>query len=329
MANTVGQGDFRYELVEGWAQLPAGWRLGQVSPATDSQGRVYLFNRSEHPMIVLDRDGQFVEAWDAPELTSAHGMHVDDADNVYVAVMYSHIVEKFDPSGKLLLTLGTPDKPSNPDFIVDYNREGAVGRNPWDTPPQVRDKTMALSGSAHGPFSIPTDIAVGPDGSIYCSDGYGNCRVHKFSSDGDLLLSWGEPGRHAPGEFFVPHGIWAHRDGRVFVADRENNRVQIFDSEGIFLDQWRGFSYPCDVFIDDDDIVYVAEGTTWNPPPDPTAPCVQIRSSDGELLTRFSSPVNASGHRVWVDSEGSLYVNQSAYLLPEGQLPILKYRRVS
>jgi DNA-binding beta-propeller fold protein YncE len=328
MAQIVGQGDFRYELVDGWAQLPDGWSIGQVSPATDSEGRVYLFNRSEHPMIVLDRDGTFVEAWDAPELTSAHGIHIDRDDNVYVAVMYSHVVSKYDRNGKHLLTLGAPDVPSNPDFVVDPNREGAVGRHPWDTPAQLRDKTMAVSRGAYGPFSIPTDIAVGPDGSIYCSDGYGNSCIHRFSSEGELLRSWGRPGRDEPGEFFVPHGIWVHDDGRVFVADRENNRVQIFDVDGNVLDAWGGFSYPCDVYVDDDDVVYVAEGTTWKPPPDPAAPCVQIRSSAGELLARFSSPVDASGHRVWVDDEGSLYVNQSAYLLPEGQLPILKYRRL-
>lgn len=328
MATIVGQGDFRYELVEGWGQLPPGCRIGQVSPGTDSDGRVYLFNRSDHPMIVLDRDGQFVESWDAPGLTSAHGSHIDKADNVYVAVMYSHVVDKFDRAGNLLLTLGSRDEPSNPDFVVDHHQEGAVGRSPWDTPPQLRDKTMVVAGGAYGPFSIPTDIAVGPDDSIYCSDGYGNCRVHKFSSQGELLLSWGVPGHDAPGEFFVPHGIWAHSDGRVFVADRENNRVQIFDSEGTFLDQWGGFSYPCDVFVDNEDVVYVAEGTTWKPPPDSPAPCVQIRSSNGKVLAKFSSPVNAPGHRIWVDSDDSLYVNQSAYLLPEGQLPILKYRRI-
>lgn len=329
MATIVGQGDFRYELVEDWAQLPQGWRMNQVSPATDSEDRVYLFNRSDHPMIVLDRDGRFVASWNVPGLTSAHGIHIDDSDNVYVAVMYSHVVEKFDRAGKLVMTLGSRDRPSNPDFIIDHDREGAAGRNSWDTPPQLRDKTMAVSRGAYGPFSIPTDVAIGTDGSIYCSDGYGNCRVHKFSGDGELLFSWGEPGRTAAGEFFVPHGIWAHRDGRVFVADRENNRIQIFDSKGTFLDEWRGFSFPCDVFVDDHDIVYVAEGTTWKPPPSPTAPFVQIRSSDGQLLARFSSPVNAPGHRIWVDSEGSLYVNQSVYLVPGDPLPILKYRRVS
>src|SRR4029077_4254256 len=154
--------------------------------ATDSEGRVYLFTRSVHPLIVLDRDGNVLETWDAPELTSAHGIHIDKADNVYLAVMYSHVVDKYDRNGKHLMTLGSRDQPSNPDFVVDHAKEGAVGRKPWDTPPQLRDKTMALSHGAYGPFSVPTDIAVGPDGSIYVSDGYGNCRVHKFSSEGEL-----------------------------------------------------------------------------------------------------------------------------------------------
>ena len=228
---TVGNGKYTYEQVENWEKLPEGWELGQTAIVTDPEDRVYLFNRGEHPLIVLDRDGNYLASWGEGVLTDAHGMFIDDDQNLYLPVKNSHVVLKYDPKGNLLMTMGEWGKPSDTGWSGNYSD------------PVVR---------AAGPFNSPSDIAISPDGLLYISDGYGNARVHRFTPDGELVDSWGAPGKTGPGEFHVPHGVWVHTDGRVFVADRENNRMQIFDSEGNFLEQWLDLARPCDIYIDDD-----------------------------------------------------------------------------
>ena len=291
---TVGTGKHTYELVDGWGQLPDGWSLGQTAIVTDSQDRVYLFNRSEHPLIVLDRDGNFLTSWGEGVLTAAHGMFIDTDENLYLPVINSHVVLKYSSQGNLLMTLGTWDQPSDTGWSGDY-----------------RDTVQR----AAGPFHRPSDVALSPKGEIYVSDGYGNARVHKFTADGRLLFSWGAPGKTCPGEFHVPHGVWVHTDGRVFVADRENNRLQIFGPEGEFLTQWTDLARPCDIYIDGDQTVYVVELNAF----------VSILNIEGELLARWPSPTGTGdgdgGHAVWLDSHGDIYVNQNQ----EGRR-LLKYR---
>ena len=293
---TVGMGKYTYELVEDWAKLPQGWVLGQTGIVTDSRDRVYLFNRSDHPLIVLDADGQYHTSWGEGVLSSAHGMFIDQQENIYLPVMNSHVVLKYSSSGNLLMTLGTWDQPSDTGWSGNYS----------DPVKQ-----------AAGPFHRPTDVAISPSGDLYISDGYGNARVHQFTADGELQASWGVPGKTAPGEFHVPHGVWVHTDGRVLVADRENNRVQIFSPQGEFLSQWTGLARPCDIYIDGDGAVYIPE----------LDGLMTILSVDGQLLARWTSPTGTGdgdgGHAVWVDSRGDLYVNQNQ----EGRR-LLKYRRL-
>ena len=292
---TVGTGKYTYELVEGWEQLPEGWTLGQTGIVTDSEDRVYLFNRSSHPLIVLDQGGNFLTSWGEDVLTDAHGMYIDGDDNIYLPVKDHHVVLKYSREGNHLMTLGTRDHPSDTGWSGDYND------------PVKR---------AAGPFNKPSDIALSPTGEIYISDGYANARVHKFTADGRLLFSWGSPGKTGPGEFHIPHGIWVHTDGRVFVADRENNRIQIFSPDGEFLDQWTDLARPCDIYIDTDQSVYVPELDAF----------MSILTIEGKLLARWSSPNGTGegdgGHAIWVDSRGDLYVNQNI----EGER-LLKYRR--
>ena len=291
---TVGTGKYTYELMEGWGRLPEGWTLGQTAIVTDSQDRVYLFNRSEHPLIVLDRDGNFLTSWGEGVLTAAHGMFMDADENLYLPVINSHVVLKYSSQGNLLMTLGTWDQPSDTGWSGDF-----------------RDTVQR----AAGPFHRPSDVALSPEGEIYVSDGYGNARVHKFTADGRLTLSWGAPGKTGPGEFHVPHGVWVHTDGRVFVADRENNRLQIFSPDGEFLTQWTDLARPCDIYIDSDQTVYVVELNAL----------VSILNIEGELLARWPSPTGTGdgdgGHAVWLDSHGDMYVNQNQ----EGRR-LLKYR---
>ncbi len=294
---TVGTGKHTYELVEDWAKLPEGWVLGQTAIVTDSQDRVYLFNRSDHPLIVLDQEGNYLTSWGEGVLHDAHGMFIDDEDNLYLPVKNNHVVLKYTREGNLLMTLGTWDQPSDTGWSGNYSD------------PALR---------AAGPFNRPSDVALDAQGDMYISDGYGNARVHKFSAGGKLLFSWGAPGKTAPGEFHVPHGVWVHNDGRVFVADRENNRIQIFSPDGAFLDLWTDFARPCDIYVDSDDTMFVVELDAL----------VSIVTIDGQLITRWPAPTEADpgtgAHAIWLDSRGDIYVNRNL----EGQR-LLKYRRLA
>ncbi|MBL7127069.1 MAG: 6-bladed beta-propeller, partial [Dehalococcoidales bacterium] len=160
------------------------------------------------------------------------------------------------------------------------------------------------------PFNRPTGVAVAESGNIYVADGYGNARVHKFTSDGKLLLSWGGPG-YGPSEFRLPHDIFVDKQERVWVPDRENSRIQIFDSNGKFLDQWENIFRPTDVHIDDDGVVYVSELSLR----------VSIFSPDGEVLARWSTQEGANldnalfvaPHTIALDSRGDIYTGDVSW----------------
>jgi hypothetical protein len=294
--------DFSYEANDRWAQLPSDWTFLEVAGvATDSQDRVYAFNRGAHPVIIFTRDGTFLNAWGEGLFARPHGIFVGSDDAVYCTDDRDHTVRKFTCDGRLLLTLGTSDKPSD------------TGATSMDF------RTIERAGP---PFHYPTNLALSPHGEMYVSDGYGNARIHKFSPDGRLLLSWGEPGT-GPGQFRVPHGIAVDEQGTVYVADRENSRIQLFSPEGQFLTEWNDVARPCQVFIDSAGKVYVAElgfiagmwpGTTA-PSADAPGGRVSIFDRDGRLITHWGGGRNpcAPGdffapHGICVDSHGDIYV---------------------
>ncbi len=275
---TVGSGDFIYEVVDNWAKTPDGWNIGQAEPACDSQDRVYVFNRGDHPLMVFDRDGNFQGEWGREYLTDAHGIYISGEDHIYLPVRESHAIVKCTLDGKPLMTMGVWDAPS-------------------DTGGARPDGTMW---KAAGPFNRCTDIALAPNGDLFVSDGYANSRVHKFSPDGRLLHSWGRPGKRGPGEFHIPHGIWVHWDGRVMVCDRENNRIQLFTGDGQYLGMWTDLARPCDIFVDHDGIAYVVELDGF----------MTILNMDGDVLAKVDIG-GAGGHAVWADSRGDLYVGHN------------------
>ena len=213
MPTILGSGEHRYRVVENWAKLPDGWSLTDVaSVAVDSKDRIYVFNRGAHPMVVLDREGNFITSWGEGLFNRAHGLHIDADDNLYCTDDGDHTVRKCSTDGKVLLTIGIPNKPA-----------------PF------------MSGE---PFHRCTHTALSPKGEIYVSDGYGNACVHKYSPDGKLLKTWGEPGTD-PGQFNIVHNIATDADGWVYVADRENHRVQVFDGNGKYETQWNNLHRPC------------------------------------------------------------------------------------
>lgn len=293
-----------YEVLEGWEKLPEGWSFVEVAGvATDSEDRVYAFNRGEHPMIVFDADGHFLEAWGEGVFTNPHGIFIGNDDTIYCADNFDHTVRIFERDGTLVHTLGEPGKPSDTGFV------------PGETPVQF----------GGDPFNMVTNVVLDSGGDLFISDGYGNARVHRFSSDGTHLLSWGEPGT-GPGEFRLPHAIAVDQDDRIYVADRENSRIQVFDNDGNYLHEWDHVIRPDDLFIDRDGILYVAElGEIAGRSPDieilPHTPHarVSLLDLDGNVITRFGGddPVRPGNffapHGIWADSKGDLYVAEVIY----------------
>lgn len=217
MSDTVDTYEFAYIAEPDWAKIPGEIELGDVAGiAVDQQDRVYLFNRGEHPVVVLDKEGNFLKSWGQGVFTNAHGAHIGADGAIYLTDNGDHTVRKFTLDGKLVLQIGEPKKPS----------------------PFMSNK----------PFCRCTHSALSPQGDIYVSDGYGNAAVHKFAPDGRHLFSWGRPGT-GPGEFNLPHNICCDADGWVYVADRENHRVQVFDGNGKYETQINNMHRPSGLAI--------------------------------------------------------------------------------
>jgi sugar lactone lactonase YvrE len=241
-----------YRTVEGWARMPEGRTWGSTSAVEiDPDGKsIWVAERcganscatSSLPVVLkFDSTGKLVTSFGAGLFVFPHGIHVDPSGNVWVTDPRSaegkgHQVLKFSPEGKVLLVLG---------------KAGVAGNGP-DT------------------FNQPSDVVVAANGDIFVADGHdeeSNHRIVKFSKDGKFLKAWGKRGS-APGEFDTPHGIALDSKGRLFVADRNNNRVQIFDQDGKFLEAWKQFSRPSGIYIDKNDVIYVADSesnTKTNP----------------------------------------------------------------
>ena len=262
MASTTGAGDYRYEYEPGWPQMPSGMSLQEPSGvAVDSMDRVYVYQRQGPPVLVFDRDGNFLRPWERRNGVprDAHHIHVGPDDTVYLTDRDAHQVLIYDTAGNLQRSLGTRDR-----------------------------------AAMQAPFNHPADVCVAPSGELYVADGYGNSSVHRFSATGDYISSFGSPGS-GPGQFRVPHSIRVSQDGRIYVADRENHRVQVFTAEGEFQAEWTDFKCPMGVHIDTNQVVYVTD----------QVPRISIYTLDGELLSRGRTFEGA--HQVYTDSQGSIY----------------------
>ena len=303
-----GHHGLEFEVVEGWVRLPEGWSFTEVAGvAVDSRDRVYVFCRGEHPLIVFDKEGKFLDAWGEGMFPRPHGIFIDHADRVHLVDCGDHTIRTFDTDGTLLGTMGEPGRCSDTGFVPDVSPVQYAGE----------------------PFNQVTNVAVLRDGSMYVADGYGNARVHRFDANGKLEFSWGEPGS-APGQFNLPHGIAVDSAGTVYVADRENSRIQLFSPEGEYRTSWDFVNRPDDIFIDGQDSVHVAElgfrsGVRAGPhfrlmtaPPhghDPIAR-VGIYDPDGAVQCLIGGeeevlPGNfIAPHGLWLDSRGDLYVGE-------------------
>lgn len=287
-----GTGDYRYEITNDWAKVPPGMEWREVAAvAVDHKDQVYVFNRGPNPMLVFDREGNFLRSWGDEIFPRAHGAFFAPDETLYLTDDGDHTVKKCTLEGKVLMTLGIPGKPS------DY-----------------------MSGE---PFHRCTHTAMSPEGDLYVSDGYGNARIHKYSPDGKLLFSWGEPGTD-PGQFNIPHNICCDTDGWVYVADRESHRVQVFDGKGRYETQWNNLHRPSGLYMPPgkQQVCYIGEcGPTMavNRTVPNLGPRVSIVDHTGKLISRIGDITAGnepgqfiSPHGLCVDSRGDVYVGEVA-----------------
>jgi hypothetical protein len=275
MAKSAQTGDYKYEVIRDFFKLPAGQTFGLVSRvAADARDHIYVFERKDPPVVVFDREGKYLGAWGSGEVTDPHGLKIVD-DVVYTTDRSDSVAKSFSLDGKVKLALGTAGQHSDTGKVTNWLVERAAG-----------------------PFNHPTEMMAHPNGDIYVTDGYRNARVHRFTRDGRLVTSWGSPG-NGEGQFHLPHSIAIDDDGRLYIADRANKRIQIFTPEGAFLGQWTGMGGPNDITHGHDGNFYIAEQEENGGPAH-----ICVRDGQGNVLTRMKS---RHVHGVGVDSKGDIY----------------------
>jgi len=283
-----------YEVVHGWPVLPDNDMLDEVSAvAVDSHGNVLILTRGsrkwpdndildtapieKNTIFLIDgKTGKFLNKFGKGVFAMPHSITVDSQDNIWVSDVALHQIFKLAPDGKLLMTIGEAGK----------------------------------SGDDDGHFNRPSDVAVTADGSFYVSDGYGNNRVMNFDASGKFLLKWGEKG-NTPGKFDLLHGIALDAAGNVYVVDRSNHRIQVFERNGKFRAEWKGeyLVSPQDIKIGRDGNAYIADNGSEKPP-DHTG--IVILGPDGTFIQRVGRYGNYDGqfvdfHMVAVGKDGSIY----------------------
>lgn len=278
-----------YVVDPNWPRRPAelGRRAAVPGVAIDQHGRIWCVERSQVPVQIYSPDGELVGSWGQGQFKGVHSIRFDGDGNVWIADFQAHVVKKFTPEGELLMTLGTPDQPGE-------------------------DETH---------FNQPTDIAITPAGDLFVTDGYGNRRVVHFDPQGNFVKAWGSYGS-GKGQFVLPHMIVVDSRGILYVADRNAGRIQLFDQEGKFLDQWSNLIMPWGLWISSQDELWVCGSSPqwWRRNgeyPPPKDQLIMRMDTDGKIQQLWSVPIGESDenvgtlnwvHSVAVDSQGNLYV---------------------
>ena len=279
-----------YEVVPSWPARSKDLTWGAVAGiAISPSDQIWTFNRGAVPVQVYTAEGELVRSWGQGQFREPHQVRIDRNGGVWLVDSGLHVVKKFTPEGKLLLTLGTAGEPGED--------------------------------STH--LNRPTDVAVAPGGDIFVADGYGNNRVVHFDERGQFVGTWGSLGS-GPGQFSLPHSIALDSRGRLFVADRNNARVQVFDQAGRFLDEWRDLLVPWHIVITERDEIYVCGSSPmrWPKLPipglivgiPPKDQLIMVFTPDGRVTRLCTFPKGQhSGELDWVhalavDRRGNLYL---------------------
>jgi len=264
---------YQYQQADHWAQLPDGEKWGTMTAVdVDARGTVYALQRGDPAKVmVFDATGKFLRSWGEGMFEQAHGLRVDRQGNVWVTDRASHQVLKFSSEGKVLMALG---------------KKGVAGDN---------NSTDALNG--------PSDIVIAPNGDLFVSDGEStNTRVVHYSKDGKFLKFWGTKGA-GPGQLDVPHSIAMDSKGWLYVANRANKRIEVFDSDGKYLDQITNAGTPYGLCMTKDDVLYVVDGTQGKLP---SEDLTIIDTTDKSILGHFDGLLGP--HMVSVNARGDIYV---------------------
>lgn len=291
----LGSDSYIYEVSgSDWGNLPENWTYQEATAVgVDSKDNVYVFNRGTHPMVVFDNNGNLLRTWGDGFFKTPHGITIGPDDEVYCTDVADHTVSKMTTEGELIFTIGTSGKPGE-----------------------------AMSGQ---PFNRPTHLAVDPrNGDLFVADGYSNAHVHHFTPEGKLVKSWGESGT-GEGQFNIVHNIFIDEDGWVYIADRENHRVQVFDTKGNFQTQWVNLSRAAAIYVDHrgSGLVYVGEyygGIPSNVLGTDLGPRVTILDRQGNIKARLGNQSYGdepgrfySPHGISVDSKGNIYVAEVSW----------------
>ena len=285
-ASTTSDPPNPYRAVENWAQLPEGVKWGPViNVEPDAHGNIWVFHRSDPAILEFDASGKFVKSFGAGMFVQAHGLAIDPEGNVWVTDAQGkdgkgQQVFKFSPDGKVLMTLG---------------KAGVAGAGP-DT------------------FNGPSGVVIAPNGDIFVADGHGgdtNARIVKFSKDGKFIKAWGKKGS-GPGDLDTPHSIAMDSKGRLFVADRVNNRIEIFDQDGKYLDQWKQFGRPSGIYIAKDDTLYSVDSQSDDKTNPGVKRGIRIGSAKTGKVKAFipdtnADPAIALAEGVSADAKGNIY----------------------
>ena len=276
---TVAQtvvGQSRWAPVFTWPPIPRNIETwGKPSSvALDQQGRLLIFHRGAPALLRFDHTGKMESSWSSGFFKMAHGLKVAPDGNIWVTDANRHVIVKFSPEGKQLQLLGTPDQPG--------------------------------TGPDH--FAGVADLAFLPNGDFYVADGYRNARVVKFDKTGKFLFEWGKPGKGA-GEFHLPHAIALDARGRVYVGDRENKRIQIFDPNGKYITEWHTGS-PYGLAFDREGNLWMGDGVENR--------VVKI-DPNGQPVDSFELPVThpdgTGAHMLIVGPDGAVYVAETGRFL--------------
>jgi DNA-binding beta-propeller fold protein YncE len=259
-----------YAVDPEWPRLPAGWTFEETpGVAVDSREHVFVFHRGPHSIIEFNKEGTVARSWGDGIFVRPHGLKFDGQGNLWAVDDQGHMVVKMDAQGRVRMVLGRKN----------------------------------TKGETNDTFNRPTDIAFAPNGDFYVSDGYGNSRVVKFTRDGKFVKTWGKRGE-APGEFNLPHGIAVDKRGRVYVGDRDNRRMQVFDADGNFITQWKHVGSPWGVAMTADDHIVMCDGYNNR---------ILKLNLNGEVQGVLSGPGKLPGevdysHHIAVAASGSIYV---------------------